>query len=87
MSKNREPVQTPGFWSWNLFGYPPPGLKIRDQIAMTVEPPEFGISGETFLGRPRPSMPGVEQYRWYCELDARRRYMMADAMMKEREQP
>ena len=62
-------------------------ITTRDWLAATMEL-DSSIQdiqfAEEFAGRPVPDTP-IEQFRWAFEIEAKLRYMKADAMLKVRE--
>lgn len=61
-------------------------IPLRDFFAATISNNDFTLNGNTELGeelvgRPVPS-GAVEQIEWALELDAKIRYMRADAMIR-----
>ena len=63
------------------------GVSTRDWFAATMEC-DCSIQetqlAEEIAGRPMPDTP-LEQLQWVFEIDAKLRYMKADAMLKVRE--
>ena len=63
------------------------GITARDWLAATMDC-EFDINepqlAEGIVGRPMPDTP-IEQLQWVFEIEAKLRYMKADAMLKVRE--
>lgn len=64
-----------------------PAITTRDWLAATMEC-DFTVHetklAEEIAGRPMPDTP-VEQIQWAFEIEAKIRYMKADAMLKVRE--
>ncbi len=61
-------------------------IPLRDFLAATISNSDFTLNGNVELGaelvgRPVPS-GAVEQIEWALELDAKIRYMRADAMIR-----
>lgn len=60
-------------------------ISLRDFLAATISNSDFTLKstelGEELVGRPVPS-GAVEQIEWALELDAKIRYMRADAMIR-----
>ena len=63
------------------------GITARDWLAATMDC-EFDIHeplfAEEIAGRPMPDSP-IDQVQWAFEIEAKLRYMKADAMLKVRE--
>ncbi len=61
-------------------------IPLRDFLAATISNSDFALNGDVELrielvGRPFPS-GAVEQIEWALELEAKIRYMRADAMIR-----
>jgi len=61
-------------------------IPLRDFLAASISNSDFNLDGDTDLaaelvGRPLPS-GAIEQIEWAFELDAKIRYMRADAMIR-----
>lgn len=61
-------------------------IPLRDFLAATISNSDITLNGDVDLGaelvgRPLPS-GAIEQIKWALELDAKIRYMRADAMIR-----
>lgn len=61
-------------------------IPLRDFLAATISNSDLTLNGDTDLaaelvGRPLPS-GAIDQIEWALELDAKIRYMRADAMIR-----
>lgn len=83
--KVRQGVQTGNTQGWAT------GMSLRDYFAahapgdLIHTPHESIAEGEATIGRPYPAEGVIEQGKWAMEVEAKVRYMYADAMLKARE--